>query len=305
MNTKPRVIVFATGWACNRFIENCKDEYNILALSDWDEKKHGSSMRGFQIINPASIKDYDYDYIVIASQYVKEIKEQLFNRCNIGEDQLLIPYKHQLKYGKPFADPKTRAFGRKMIVYFADLISQQGIDIYLDYGTLLGVVRDGDVIAWDDDIDFSINQKDVEQTAAAIYNERENLPYSDELEWQAILTKDEFGNIWNISLLFANRGRKLFNEFEIGIRVRKFVDGQSIGMLCKYYACKASHFTKYDTVVFEGVDIKVPYMHIDYLDLVYGNWREPEIYGFESNYGSTQVEDLEKHKIKEIKEALF
>ena len=305
MSVKPRVIVFATGWACNRFLLNCKDDYDIIALSDWDGKKHGTFLQGFEIISPYNIKNYEYDFILIASEYIKEIKEQLFNNCNIGEEELLIPFKHQLKYGKPFSDSNTRAFGRKMIVYLSNLMSSNGINIYLDYGTLLGIARDGDIIEWDDDIDFSINQEDVEKTISVLHSERYNFPYSEKLDWHAKVTKDENGDAWNISMLFSNKDEEIFNEFEIGIRVRKLVKGQSIGMLSKYCSCDASHFEKHEKILFEGHEIKVPHNYIEYLDLVYGNWREPAVYGFDSVYGSTEVEDLEEHKIKEIKETLF
>lgn len=302
---KPRIIVFATGWACNRFLINCKEDYNILALSDWDVNKHGSYMQGVEIISPYCIKDYNYDYIVIASQYVNQIMEQLLNRCGIGEETILIPYKNQLKYGKPFKDPITRAFGRRMIVYLTNLMKENKINIYLDFGTLLGVVRNSDIIEWDDDIDFSIKQNDVKRTVQVLYNERKNMPYSHILEWNAVLTKDENNNIWGIALLFSNQGKNYFNEFEIGIRVRKNVDNHSIGMLGRYNCCHAKHFDKYDIVTFENQEIMVPYQHKKYLDFVYGEWRKPKIYGFNTFLGSTEVEDLEKHKIKEIKEKLF
>ncbi len=303
---KLRVIVFATGWACRRFIKNCRDEYDILALSDWDKAKHGTKLEGYKIIDPHDIQHHNYDKIVIASQYVKEISEQLRERVGITEDRLLIPYKYQLKYGRPFLDPATRAFAREMIVYLTDLLDRYGIDAKVDYGTLLGIARDGDVIEWDDDVDLSINAEEVEKTADIIRNNRNNLPHSDALKWSAYTVKDDHGVMWSVSLTFEVReDRSGPNVFEIGIRVRKRVDGQSMAIMGSYSACPEIHFRKTDVAQLDGKPIKLPYQHEKLLEMVYGDWRTPKVYTFAEHYGGVEIQDIATHKINRNEEKLF
>lgn len=56
---------------------------------------------------------------------------------------------------------------RKVLFEYAkqlhDLIDNQNIFISLEGGSLLGAVRHGTIIPWDDDIDFAINEEDVEK----------------------------------------------------------------------------------------------------------------------------------------------
>lgn len=302
---KPKVIVFATGWAANRFLINCSNDYEIIALSDWDKVKHGTSMRGYPIIDPYRIKDYPYDKIVIASQYVRQIKQQLAERLGINDDQLIIPLKHQIKYGMPFMDERTREFGREVIHFFINQISARGVNIVLDFGTLLGITRGGDIIKWDDDIDFSVPSSDREALLAAIGSIKDKLPYADDLHWEAEIVQDEHGTIWYVSFKFDSDNTMNIKEFEIGIRIRKQVGDNSIAMLCNYLSCDRTHFDSYEEIAFDQSMIRVPQNHKKYLRFVYGEWEKPDQYGFEIEYGGYKAESIQEHIIKENRSRLF
>lgn len=54
----------------------------------------------------------------------------------------------------------------ELIDFTSDLLTRHGIMHWLDYGTLLGAVREGQLIPWDPDADFSILQHDEEAVLA-------------------------------------------------------------------------------------------------------------------------------------------
>jgi hypothetical protein len=58
----------------------------------------------------------------------------------------------------------------ELIGFTSDLLARHGIVHWLDYGTLLGAVREGELIAWDGDADFSILQRQ-EHTVLALAEE--------------------------------------------------------------------------------------------------------------------------------------
>jgi len=58
----------------------------------------------------------------------------------------------------------------ELIGFTSDLLARRGIVHWLDFGTLLGAVREGELIAWDGDADFSILQSQ-EQAVLALGDE--------------------------------------------------------------------------------------------------------------------------------------
>jgi phosphorylcholine metabolism protein LicD len=43
------------------------------------------------------------------------------------------------------------------------ILTQYGVRHWLDYGTLLGAIRDNDIIPWDFDVDFTVPFEDCEK----------------------------------------------------------------------------------------------------------------------------------------------
>ncbi|SHI41690.1 DltD C-terminal region [Clostridium cavendishii DSM 21758] len=73
------ILVFGTGRSKDFFCSGLKENINILAYVDNDRAKWGEIVDGKIVINPKEIDKYDYDYIVIASQYNEIILNQLID----------------------------------------------------------------------------------------------------------------------------------------------------------------------------------------------------------------------------------
>ncbi len=52
---------------------------------------------------------------------------------------------------------------RKLLLYTVDLLNDLQIPYHVVYGTLLELVRDGDLIPWDIDVDVMIHRDDVDR----------------------------------------------------------------------------------------------------------------------------------------------
>ncbi|MDR2928484.1 MAG: LicD family protein [Cytophagaceae bacterium] len=55
-----------------------------------------------------------------------------------------------------FNNPETLAQARKMLLKVVSILDNNHIPYFLEAGTLLGIVRDGDLIPWDHDMDLCI-----------------------------------------------------------------------------------------------------------------------------------------------------
>ena len=51
---------------------------------------------------------------------------------------------------------------RQQFIEIIDLLNGKDIPYHLEGGVLLGIVRDGDLLPWDNDTDLSINFEDYE-----------------------------------------------------------------------------------------------------------------------------------------------
>jgi phosphorylcholine metabolism protein LicD len=49
-----------------------------------------------------------------------------------------------------------------------DLLNEKHVPYYVDCGALLGIVRDGDLLPWDNDTDLAINAEDTEKLTSVI-----------------------------------------------------------------------------------------------------------------------------------------
>lgn len=74
---------------------------NILAFADNNESKWGEIFREKEIISPSKIKEFSYDYIVIASQFNEEIYNQLIH-MNIKKETIFQYIKFLDMMWKPF-----------------------------------------------------------------------------------------------------------------------------------------------------------------------------------------------------------
>lgn len=155
--TKPNIIVFGASKAGENFLKN-QNEYNILAIADNDPNKHNKHLNNILIISPNQIVNYQYDYIVIASMFIEGITKQLIKDLSIDQEKIIYVPKRLLKIEdrETFGDLETKKLAYQYLELLSNFFNKHEYKYYLNFGTLLGIVRDGDLISWDDDIDLAI-----------------------------------------------------------------------------------------------------------------------------------------------------
>lgn len=73
----PKVIVFGTGSRAKSAWEHLTARFEVVAFADNDPKKQGSTWMGRQVIRPDDIPNQQFDRVVVASIYTREILAQL------------------------------------------------------------------------------------------------------------------------------------------------------------------------------------------------------------------------------------
>ena len=92
LTIQPRVVIFGTGFYCDRFFEDYKDAsrfFDIIAFCDNDKSKHGQVKTGKPVISPDSLSHISYDNILIATKdYYDDVHAQLTSE-GIASEMLL------------------------------------------------------------------------------------------------------------------------------------------------------------------------------------------------------------------------
>ncbi len=139
MNT----IIYGTGNAARNVIRNLEQSFNIIAIADSDDSLQGKECEGYSIIPATSIHLYDYQLILICSQYYKEIKQHLLS-LSIPSDKILTATL-DMKNGK-HGLPKIEHY-QGSVNFKAKLSRAEDRYLHLGYGVeysyLAGV--DGDI----------------------------------------------------------------------------------------------------------------------------------------------------------------
>lgn len=276
---KNNIIMFGASGAGESFISYVNDndsEYNILAVTDNDEKKHNTIFFGHPVIAPEDIDKFEYDQIVITSGFFPQINEQLLNDLKISPDKIKVPPKSTTgnkKSYRPFSDNKTLELAREVLLFVVDILENEGMTYFIDHGTLLGIVRDGDLIPWDDDIDLSIEEKDMNKAINVIKENIIKMPKSDILDWRATVYCKEGDIPTKILLSYDRDNQGGYKIFPISIESFIIENGQAIQELS--YS-EDYHFKNNDYIKYHGKDIFVPYDYKKYLEVHYGEWKKPK-----------------------------
>jgi lipopolysaccharide cholinephosphotransferase len=162
-----------------------------------------------------------------------------------------------------------------------DILGSAGVDYHLDYGTLLGLVRSGDLIAWDGDLDVGICSRDWQAFEATF-------PAFCERGWQAphdfnSMTVDS--SAWSATdpRRVTIVSRRLL-PFTIGrLRLDVLIKYRHEGSLYwiadgRLRQAPLRHFDGVREIEFEGRKARIPVEAEAYLTELYGDWNTPVRY---------------------------
>lgn len=258
-----KVLLFGASIGGQNFIKNHKDDYEILAVIDNDPNKQGKLLENIEIIPPNKIHKYSYDKIIVTSMFVTSISKQL-KELGVPPEKVEYASKNSMKMDMfPFENPEILKKTNKIIIEISKILKD--IPHYYTFGTLLGIVRDGRLIPWDDDIDVAIFAKDFEKVKNELVKSVEK--FEALFDVKIILRMYSNGNPASINIECFERGKKLFIinfdcmyvvndmvEQELNITPYKFFDG-------------------YDEYPFNGFNIRIPKNYEEYLEYTYGDWK--------------------------------
>lgn len=288
-----RTILFGAGPGAVNYINNQREHCQFIGFIDNDSRKHGSDYAGLPVYGVGALSALSYDQIVITTQWVADVRKQLIDDLKIAAALVVVPAKEQLKTVRPFEHQPTLELARLLIAELSAQARRDNLALWVDFGTLLGLVRDGDVIPWDDDVDFALSAQSAAVFSTWLSEQLTRLKVP--AGWSIEVLCDASEHIQSVLLrwLDSEQVRPLVVSFS----VRLEQDGMSRHMpsLGMWYA-PAVHFSAQQWLDWRGYQIPVPVDTEAYLSFVYGDWQVPVKQMQMTDYAHLQPSSFESFK---------
>ncbi|HPF94567.1 MAG TPA: LicD family protein [Tenuifilaceae bacterium] len=207
-----------------------------------------------------------------------------------------------LHKNSPELTKRNLARARKVLFDVVDFLENEGIGYHLEGGTLLGLVRDGDLLPWDHDIDLSISVNDAERFAA----NKTKLAKKGYRITQRKMHKDIGGlkkdnyRIFKVKRFWPSLLKAIFPIFHKHMVVADIFVKANDDQFTYWQAMEKilrvdkEHYASFETVLYMGRELRIPNMHEKYLTEKYGDWSVPKKDWVCANDEKTIVEDAYK-----------
>jgi len=199
----------------------------------------------------------------------------------------------QMKDAVRWGTKKTNEFHDKKAELLSELATKlKGTNWWLDYGTLLGAVREGDFIKGDNDVDLGIHAKHMTKELCNKINESPKLECAsgsgdfDKFYKTEVHLIDEDGKRVSVD------GKGIFNDIYVYYPVE---NDYVMGDCDKYYRTPKEHLDKLTSGTIHGKRFPIPSNAKKLLEFVYGeDWKTP-------NKGKTSHANMHTQFMKKLK----
>ncbi|MDP4528329.1 LicD family protein [Alkalimonas delamerensis] len=290
-----KVVLFGAGAGGKRGLNYYKNESGteVIAICDNNVALHGLSIGGVSVIPVSELRGLCFDEVVICSMFFKPILTQL-KEIQIEEEKIKIAPARVVKGVSPMGRGDKYMLSKVLLKELSNLLQKNHIPHYIDHGTLLGIVRDNDLLPWDDDVDLGLPSEYADQAfdLISIFLKTFTSDFSENNRWRALKIDGD---------LDTPEGRKsccriikIYNEDDINNPV-KYVDffiTYKVGKK-RYWKVGDCTLSVHSEIVeelnllpFEDHYLPAPINKEDYLTCLYKNWRVPNKEWSHSQYNN-------------------
>lgn len=278
IQAKISAVIFGAGEAGCAAYELLRDEFNIVAFVDNDANKYDSDLLGLKVISANDIRASGVQKVLIASEYSEQIFAQL---STLKLEQKIEVLASRYLKTIDFSQTEIREQATQVLLTLCASLNNTDIRYYVDAGTLLGIVRDGGLIPWDDDLDIALHAADLSlfESQLPILLAEIKITLGEQYTAHTYTTKTGFGAVpagavRSVKLVPTNPNSTM-TMIDVFI---KYIDGNDMDycLASRGIRMPSIHFDSFDDFVFKQQHIKLPHHHEAYLRAHYGDWQTPK-----------------------------
>lgn len=263
-----RIVLFGASIAGKNVYNSLnKTENKVICFVDNNQSLYSTNFDGISILAPKELLVLDFDEIIICSQdNWSKIYKQLIEELNINSSKISVAKSNYLK-NSTFENPDLLKLANQSLEYIIKNLNEKAMPYFLDGGTLLGIARKGELIAWDNDIDISILEKDLDSFLNIFEDIIFGLNKITGKKWELFRRYYKNNTIRKIVL------KNLEFQFNIAIIVRYNRNGYSeYSAVSCVFSNPEIHFSNQEWLQFRGIPVSVPHLYKDFLQQTYGDW---------------------------------
>jgi lipopolysaccharide cholinephosphotransferase len=244
---------------------------SIAFIVDNDSLKHGTSILGIDVVPVEQISLSQIDKVYILVGDVISAREQLL-AIGVQCEKITIPPKSLLAKGV-FYNGVVREAAKDFASALTSMAGQSKLRLFVEAGTLLGLARSGDLITWDNDLDFSLLINESQKVNDVISNVLDELVPTFQLKYSVNLINGRVKSV-DGKIIVKSEGADTHVPFEIINRY--FVGDLCVSDCGKIFEVNRRFFESYNDVWIESRIFRFPNHWADYLALLYGHdWQIP------------------------------
>lgn len=291
---KKAIILFGASVGGQRALDWYQQQADttVLAIADNDVSRQGTFIDQVPVISPAQIQQYDWSQIVICSMYFQPIRQQLIGQYGIVASAISVVSATVLKGLQPLQRGELYHQARQLMLQLTSVLSKEAIPYYIDHGTLLGLVREGDLLPWDNDVDIAIDAE-YAQAAFAVLQSFLAADAQHSTPWQVSYQSGTFDTAegplqgWRIiKVTLQSAGMSAEHLVD-------FIIKHKVGPL-RYWLVGTTTLQAPDELTsarvsldYQGHTLTIPASTQQYLTLLYGdNWHIPKQDWSHANYSN-------------------
>lgn len=253
-----KIFIYGAGYYGEQVLNKVKNKFEILGFIDSDKKKINKKLKKLEIYPPEILNKVEYDLIFIASMWSSEINKYLIKKRISKKKIFIYPISYIHKNSKKHMNSLKK---------FRDLINlftSNKVNYYIDHSSLLGLVRDKDLLKLHD-VDIAIDYNDLTRILKILRSSKK----FNKIKLGTIdVDKDKFGKKFVFQVTIDNaldlQVKKLIKNYYY------WIIGSNILRISKNYVIKKK------IIEFKKIRIQIPFNYKKYLKSLYGNnWVKP------------------------------
>lgn len=260
-----KVVIFGAGGSGRATYNHYKTFCSIICFVDNNKELQGDRIEGLPVYNPSKLLELEFDLVLIGSTWWKEISSQLIEELRMNPEVILHAPERVIKYERPFGDEGQSMWLASEISMF---FLRNDCPIFLEGGMLLGLLRNGRPLSWDNDIDFVFPAEriaEVKSVALALLYHLRNQGFQC-AAFQSSMLKDR-SKPWRIHLILS-----VGSSEKISVELfPAYMDGERIFAAGYRFPDRLMHSVMYlENAGFRFTTFTPPE---EYLATIYGDWR--------------------------------